>query len=171
MIAKNKIWSIHYRGKPLLRIPKHSERSENERKISNDEECLSECRQELQEMASRHCSSLENPNEGNLGVNGDNTCESSSDESEDESEGASNLGCLQNVAYTIGLPVAYLLAYLWPTLGLPLAHLWPTMLILASILHRLHVIYELHSAMGAHFLFCSTVCRLLQCSVSLFFLK
>ena len=48
MIAKNTISSIHYRGKPSLHIPKHSERSEKERKMSNDEEHLSEFREELE---------------------------------------------------------------------------------------------------------------------------
>ena len=93
MIANNKISSINYRGKPSLRIPKFSEHSGKERKISNDEERLSECREELQEMASRHCSSsMENPNEGNVGANSSSASESSSYEGEDENEDASMLG-------------------------------------------------------------------------------
>ena len=93
MIANNKISSINYRGKPSLRIPKSTEPCEKERKISNDEERLSECREELQEMASRHCSSsMENPNEGSDWANSGSKSESSSNESEGESEDASKLG-------------------------------------------------------------------------------
>eukprot|EP00112_Aurelia_sp_Birch-Aquarium-sp1_P011987 Seg2516.3 transcript_id=Seg2516.3/GoldUCD/mRNA.D3Y31 product="hypothetical protein" protein_id=Seg2516.3/GoldUCD/D3Y31 len=79
MIANEKISNIHYRGKPSLRLPKDSERSEKERKVLNDEERLSECREKLQEMASRHCSSSR-----------ENSNEKSSDESADESEDTCN---------------------------------------------------------------------------------
>ena len=57
MIANNRISNIQYRGKPSLSLLKDSGRCEKERKLSNDAERLSECREELQEMASRHCSS------------------------------------------------------------------------------------------------------------------